>query len=102
MYVIRWRAPDAYDPVAVQEVPPIVNVQDGVLPYLDNSYQSYVVEGGKTVGAVEIEYDASEIPHSLSAPTVHDHDPVSVAATSTHSVAKLSVPLATVFTTVVE
>jgi hypothetical protein len=83
-------------------VPPIVKVHDGVLPYLDSSYHSYAVAGGKTVGAVEPEYAVSDMFHSLSVPTVHDQDPVSVAATSTHSVAKLSVPLATVLTTVVE
>jgi hypothetical protein len=83
-------------------VPPIVKVHDGVLPYLDNSYHSYDVDGGNTVGAVEIEYAVSVMFQSLSVPTVHDHDPVSVVATSTHSVAKLSVPLATVLTTVVE
>jgi hypothetical protein len=86
----------------VHAVPPIVKVHDGVLPYLDNSYHSYDVAGGNTVGAVEIEYAVSVTSQSLSVPTVHDHDPVSVAATSTHSVAKLSVPLATVLTTVVE
>jgi hypothetical protein len=80
----------------------MVKVHDGVLPYLDISYHSYVVAGGNTVGAVEIEYDASVTFQSLSVPTVHDHDPVSAVATSTHSVAKLSVPLATVLTTVVE
>jgi hypothetical protein len=80
----------------------MVKVHDGVDPYLESSNHRYPVAGGKTVGAVDPEYAVSVMSQSLSVPTVHDQDPVIVAPTSTHSVAKLSVPLATVLTTVVE